>query len=247
MLYKGLLKKGDFMIEASGEMTNNEVKREEFAAFLHCTFQTIKFAPKQKYDAVVEYLCDAYFEPHRSYHGACHIMDYVRYLRDMREHFHDESVEPLFTYEVALFAAMFHDVVYQIEDPSQNESLSAMSAMKWAKSLGFDNHFCGSIVAAILFTVSDTPRGSHLPEPLNVFLDGDNLWLMSQEAFDEANARIVEEYSNFYDVEEVRAGRRVFLKRYLEESGGVLFRAQINRHRNGFAQKLLTQNGEENA
>lgn len=211
-----------------------QVTQEEFKAFLHCTLQSIKFAPQETYQDTVDALCDAYFEPHRVYHGPQHIMEYVRYLQSVREHFVEGDS---LTYEQALFAALFHDFVQDLEYPQRNESFSAAVAEKWAKTLEFD---MGAGPAAIFLT---TPFlvGDHGAITHNgaLFLDGDNMWLSSPEAFEAAEQAIVQEYSNFFPTAAVLLGRANFYERFHAHTHGQPFLSPHNQSRNKMASLLL--------
>lgn len=229
-------------------LEEQKVTREEFRAFLHCVLQTIQFAPLGVYDGAVEELCEAYFEPHRVYHGPKHIMDYVRYLQSVREHFVEGDV---LSYEMALCAALFHDVVYDIENPQFNESMSAREAVRFLDSIGFgEGDIAHAVFHSIILTNPDTPLGSMvrpsrmlaMTNPnIALFLDGDNMWLSTPEAFEAAEKAVVEEYSNVYPLDVVLSGRKEFYERFLDRTSGQTFLSSHNQTRNVMAQRLLEE------
>ena len=166
-------------------------------------------------DGLLADLLGRYGEPHRRYHGVAHVAAVVRQVEELA------TQVALDRPEAVLFAAWFHDAVY---DPraADNERRSADLAREALAARGADGALTARVEDLILATATHVPDTEGDLEA-EVLLDADLAILAAPAAeYDRYAAAIREEYA-FVPEDAFRAGRRRVLESLLAEP---LFRTQ---------------------
>ena len=161
-----------------------------------------------EHQGVYRELADRYCEPHRAYHNLAHVEHLLNELDVVRQLAHDAEA-----LELALW---FHDVVYEIGAPD-NEERSARLAREAVRQLGLGDELAQRVATLILAT-----RHTEAPESLDAQLMVDlDLTILGQPRadFDAYEEHIRAEYAPLIverGVERFNAGRAAILRRFLE-------------------------------
>lgn len=149
-------------------------------------------------------------EGHRGYHDLRHLDEVLAALAELRADSLDTEAE----WAAAIFAAWFHDAVYEVAAPADNERLSAGLARTALSPNGVGRQLvdtvCALVEASAAHTVTET-RG-----PQAAFHDAD-LWILGAptDRFDDYCADVRREYAALPD-DVYAAGRSAILRPFLE-------------------------------
>ncbi|MDT0213162.1 hypothetical protein Q9R29_04620 [Rothia sp. ARF10] len=149
-------------------------------------------------------------EPHRGYHDLRHLDEVVAALVELRPASIDTDTE----WASVVLAAWFHDAVYDVETPGDNERLSADLARTALSRSGVDAEVvdatCSLVEASAAHDVTDV-RGPHA-----AFNDAD-LWILGapEDRFDGYCADVRREYAAVPDAD-YATGRAAILRPFLE-------------------------------
>lgn len=150
-----------------------------------------------------------YAEGHRKYHT----WEHIEALVEVYEMFADQITHP----EQVLYALYFHDAVYEIPGP-ENEQKSAELFRKTAKGV-LDQEIIDDVFALIVATKAHSLPSDIKPHLINdcaLFLDMDMSILGAPEsAYERYSAQIREEYKSIPD-QLYQAGRKSILTGFLE-------------------------------
>ncbi|GGB81692.1 metal-dependent phosphohydrolase [Knoellia flava TL1] len=151
-------------------------------------------------------------EPHRGYHDLRHLDEVMAALVVLRPAAIDTDTE----WASVVLAAWFHDAVYDVESPGDNERLSADLARTTLSRSGIQSEIldatCALVEASAAHDVTER-RG-----PQAAFHDAD-LWILSapQDRFDGYCADVRREYSAVPDADYV-TGRTAILRPFVERA-----------------------------
>jgi len=149
-------------------------------------------------------------EPHRGYHDLRHLDEVVAALVELRPRAVDTEGE----WASVVLAAWFHDAVYDVDAPADNERLSADLARNTLSRNGVEagivDTVCSLVEASAAHDVADR-RG-----PQAAFHDAD-LWILSapEERFDGYCADVRREYAAVPDAD-YATGRTAILRPFVE-------------------------------
>lgn len=149
-------------------------------------------------------------EPHRGYHDLRHLDEVVAALVELRPAVVDTDTE----WAAVVLAAWFHDAVYDVETPADNERLSSDLARTTLSRSGVEAEVvdatCLLIEASAAHDVTDR-RG-----PQAAFHDAD-LWILSapKDRFDGYCTDVRREYAAVADTD-YAAGRSAILRPFVE-------------------------------
>jgi predicted metal-dependent HD superfamily phosphohydrolase len=160
--------------------------------------------------SVREDLTRRWSEPHRRYHDLRHLDEVVTASDSLRA----DSLDTDEDNAVVALAAWFHDAVYAVTTPADNERLSAALARSTLVAHGVDSTVVGtvtSLVEASAAHVVTQTRGPHA-----VFHDAD-LWILAapKGRFDEYCADVRREYASVPD-DAYAQGRSAILVPFLD-------------------------------
>lgn len=149
-------------------------------------------------------LCAAYSEPHRHYHNLLHLDECLRELDTVA----DQAVQPG-ALEMALW---FHDAIYDPQDSSENEELSAKWSQDWLEEAKAPKPLIQTVRSLILMT------RHHLPDatPDAAWMCDIDLAILgqSEERFWEYECAIRQEYAAVPEQTYLQ-GRRHVLETFL--------------------------------
>jgi predicted metal-dependent HD superfamily phosphohydrolase len=149
-------------------------------------------------------------EPHRGYHDLRHLDEVLAALQELRAQSLDTDAE----WAAVVFAAWFHDAVYDVTAPADNERLSAELARTTLSHNGVEP----GVVAATqtLVEASAAHEVTETSGPQAAFHDAD-LWILSapSERFDGYCADVRREYAAVPD-DAYAEGRSAILRPFLE-------------------------------
>lgn len=166
-------------------------------------------------DGLLTHLLGRYGEPHRRYHDVAHVAAVVGQVEELA------TQVALDRPEAVLFAAWFHDAVYDPRAPL-NERRSADLAVESLAARGADEDLTARVERLVLATATHVPDAEGDVEA-EVLLDADLAILASPPAdYDRYAAAIREEYAFVPDAA-FRAGRRRVLETLLAQP---LFRTE---------------------
>ncbi|KGN36635.1 HD domain-containing protein [Knoellia subterranea] len=148
-------------------------------------------------------------EPHRGYHDLQHLDEVIDALDELR----GTAIDLDQDWAATVFAAWFHDAVYDPATPSDNERLSAELAREALSQNGIEESAVDLVVALVDATVAHDvleTRG-----PLAAFHDAD-LWILSApvDRFDRYCADVRQEYVVVPD-DAYASGRSAILEPFL--------------------------------
>lgn len=169
------------------------------------TLDVRELSPRAHSDAVLGVGADLerrLAEPHRRYHTTTHLVEMFWALDELEQTGEIRGRQGA----MARVAAWFHDAVYDLDDPVDNERRSADLAVSSLRSLAFETKDVETIERLILETTRHLlPRDDELAA---AFHDAD-LWILSAPPtrFDEYCEQVREEYAAVPD--DVYAAARV--------------------------------------
>ncbi len=160
--------------------------------------------------SVREDLVERWSETHRGYHDLRHLDEVIHALTELRQ----DALESDTEWACVVFAAWFHDAVYDIAAGAENERLSAELARTTLSDNGIGSEVVDAIVSLVLASELhdvDETRG-----PQAAFHDAD-LWILSapEDRFDDYCAAVRREYAAVPDHAYAR-GRTAILQPFLE-------------------------------
>ena len=159
----------------------------------------------------------AHSEPHRYYHTLQHLERLMTHFKAVE----DKIKEP----EVVLFSIFYHDIVYSVTDPAENEKASAEIAVKRLSEIGLAEEPLQKIKSLILATKHHGAPSSPVALDWEYFMDFDlEILGASPETYETYAKNIRLEYSIYSD-EEYRKGRTVGLQKLLD-LGANLYRTE---------------------
>ena len=149
-------------------------------------------------------------QSHRGYHDLGHLDEVVAALTELR----DTTLETDTDWAAVVFAAWFHDAVYDVPAGPQNERRSAELARKALSGNGVAGDVVESVGALVEASEAHEVLETHGPQA--AFHDAD-LWILSAPAtrFDEYCAAVRREYAAVPD-EAYAQGRSAILMPFLE-------------------------------
>ena len=173
--------------------------------------------------SVREDLEQRWSEGQRGYHDLRHLDEVVDALADLRP----STVETDLDWAGAVFAAWFHDAVYDVEAPADNERLSSELARATLSRNGADRAVVD--LTCSLVEASRTHQVGETTGPQAAFHDAD-LWILSAptERFDAYCDDVRREYASVPD-DAYAAGRSAILRPFLER-GSVYRTDHARRH-----------------
>ncbi|WP_353951216.1 hypothetical protein V6K52_16485 [Knoellia sp. S7-12] len=129
-------------------------------------------------------------EAHRGYHDLRHLDEVVDALAELRDGAIDGAIE----WASVVFAAWFHDAIYDITTAAENERRSAELARTALSANGIGIDVVGAVVA--LIEASEVHDVHETRGPQAVFHDAD-LWILAApvERFDDYCADVRREYA----------------------------------------------------
>lgn len=143
-------------------------------------------------DDVGRDLLTRWLEPHRHYHDTTHLAEVLAAVDVLAgaEHVPSDSRA------VATLAVWFHDAVYAVQSPTDNEERSAALAARELERLGADRSVVERVVAVVLDTAAHDLGSTALSDPARVIVHDADLWVLSApvERFDEYCRQVREEY-----------------------------------------------------
>ena len=130
-------------------------------------------------------------EPHRRYHDTTHLAEVLAAVDVLAAAEH----VPRDSRAVATLAVWFHDAVYAVQSPTDNEERSAALAARELERLGADSSVVERVVEVVLDTAAHD-LGSTALDPARVIVHDADLWVLSApvERFDEYCRQVHEEY-----------------------------------------------------
>ena len=157
-----------------------------------------------------ENLIARWSESHRGYHDLRHLDEVLVALTELR----DTTLETDADWAAVVFAAWFHDAVYDVPAGAQNERRSAELARTTLSGSGVGRAVVASVVALVEASEAHEVLETHGPQA--AFHDAD-LWILSAPAtrFDEYCAAVRQEYAGVPD-EAYAQGRSAILTPFLE-------------------------------
>ena len=143
-------------------------------------------------DGVGRDLLARWQEPQRRYHDATHLAEVLTAVDTLGGAEHVPAEDRA----VATLAAWFHDAVYAVQSPADNEERSAALAARELERLGADRSVVERVVEVVLDTASHDLGSSALPDAARVIVHDADLWVLSApvERFDEYCRQVREEY-----------------------------------------------------
>lgn len=149
-------------------------------------------------------------EAHRDYHDLRHLDEVAVALSELREVALDGDIE----WASVVFAAWFHDAVYDISTATENERRSAELARKALSASGIGIGVVETVIALVRASESHDVNESHGPQA--AFHDAD-LWILSAplDRFDDYCADVRREYAAVPD-EAFARGRAAILTPFLD-------------------------------
>jgi len=173
--------------------------------------------------SVREDLEQRWSEPQRGYHDLRHLDEVVTALAALRPSTIDSDLD----WAGAVFAAWFHDAVYDVETPADNERLSSQLARTALSANGVDPRVVD--LTCSLVDASETHEVSETTGSQAAFHDAD-LWILSApvERFDAYCQDVRREYASVPD-DAYATGRSAILRPFLER--GSIYRTHHARRR----------------
>lgn len=149
-------------------------------------------------------------ESHRGYHDLRHLDEVLGALRDLRAEVLDDDTH----WACTVLAAWFHDAVYDVAAPADNERLSADLARAALSRNGMESEVVDTTCALVMSSAAHEVTQTRGPQA--AFHDAD-LWILGApaERFDCYCADVREEYAAVSD-EAYAAGRSAILRPFLE-------------------------------
>lgn len=149
-------------------------------------------------------------EGHRGYHDLRHLDEVLSALVELR----DESLDTDREWASVVFAAWFHDAVYDVAAPADNERLSAELARTTLSANGVESQVVGATCALVMASAAHEVRETRGPQA--AFHDAD-LWILGApaERFDRYCADVRREYSAVPD-DAYADGRGAVLRPFLD-------------------------------
>lgn len=132
-------------------------------------------------------------EPQRHYHDTTHLTEVLSAVDALCA---SEGATPE-DCAVAALAAWFHDAVYAVDSPRDNEPRSAALAARALEGLGVDPSVTTRVVTVVLDTAAHDLGSGAGQDPARVILHDADLWVLAApvERFDEYCRQVREEYS----------------------------------------------------
>jgi predicted metal-dependent HD superfamily phosphohydrolase len=159
---------------------------------------------KQLIENIWQYIEKQYNEHGRYYHNLTHVADVVSHLMPFKNN--------VSYWETLVFSAIFHDVVYQISEPD-NEEKSAEAASKYLRLVNFPEAKIELCKAQILMTKIFYLSNN---KDTNLFVDADRAILGETTEKYEQYAKLIRlEYGSIPD-EIYRKGRIQVLENFLK-------------------------------
>lgn len=167
-------------------------------------------APTDRVLDVGRELLRRWTEPHRRYHTTTHLVEMFWALEDLEEAGELSARDGV----VGRVAAWFHDAVYAVPDPGDNEAASAALAVERLPALGVTDE-----EVAVVERIVRASERHELPEGgglVAAFHDAD-LWVLAAPSgrFDAYCAQVREEYALVPDPA-YRQGRAAVLRPFLD-------------------------------
>lgn len=170
-------------------------------------------------------------EPHRGYHDLRHLDEVLRALGELR----DSTLDTDADWATVVFTAWFHDAVYDVTEPADNEARSSALARTTLSDSGVAPDViettCGLVEASATHAVTETSG------PQAAFHDAD-LWILgaAPERFDGYCADVRREYAAVPD-DAYAEGRAAILRPFL---------ARESIYRTGYARRRWEHGAREN-
>jgi predicted metal-dependent HD superfamily phosphohydrolase len=165
-------------------------------------------------DAVGTDLLQRWREPHRHYHDVTHLGEVLTAVDALCA---AEGVDRA-DHAAASLAAWFHDAVYAVESPDDNEAESAALAAAALPRLGVAQELSARVAALVLATATHDlgEAGAADPDPARVVIHDADLWVLSAPLarFDEYCRQVREEYAHVPSTAYAR-GRSQVLRPFL--------------------------------
>jgi len=149
-------------------------------------------------------------EPHRGYHDLRHLDEVVAASVDLRAGVIDTDED----WAGVVLAAWFHDAVYDVADPADNEHLSAGLARASLSDHGVDPAVVDTVTSLVEASANHVVTQTRGPQA--VFHDAD-LWILSapEDRFGEYCADVRSEYASVPDAAYAQ-GRSAILEPLLD-------------------------------
>ena len=162
--------------------------------------------------SVREDLEQRWSEPQRGYHDLRHLDEVVDALAELRP----STIANDLDWAATVFAAWFHDAVYDVEAPADNERLSSELARATLSRSGADRRVVE--LSCSLVEASETHEVRETTGPQAAFHDAD-LWILSApaERFDTYCDDVRREYAAVPD-DAYASGRSAILLPFLERA-----------------------------
>ena len=160
--------------------------------------------------SVREDLVRRWTEPHRGYHSLRHLDEVVAALGELRATTIGTEAE----WAGVVFAAWFHDAVYDVTTPADNERLSSGLARSALSRRGAGPQVVDLTCALVEASAGHDVSATHGPHA--AFHDAD-LWILSAppERFDQYCSDVRREYGSVPDAA-YAAGRSAILRPFLD-------------------------------
>ena len=160
-------------------------------------------------------------EQHRGYHDLRHLDEVVAALTRLRASSLDADAD----WAAVVLAAWFHDAVYDVTTPADNERLSAELARTALSANGIAAAVVDTVTSLILDSTDHVVSGTRGPHA--VFHDAD-LWILAAPTgrFDEYCADVRREYASIPDLDYAR-GRAAVLEPFLDRES--VYRTELAR------------------
>jgi predicted metal-dependent HD superfamily phosphohydrolase len=147
-------------------------------------------------DAVGSDLLHRWREPHRRYHDVTHLAEVLTAVDTLCA---SESVDGE-DHRAASLAAWFHDAVYAVGSPDDNEAASAELAASALTGLGVPAPLPTRVAGLVMDTATHDlgEDGAGDPDPARVVVHDADLWVLSAPLarFDEYCRQVREEYAH---------------------------------------------------
>ncbi|EAP97131.1 hypothetical protein JNB_16639 [Janibacter sp. HTCC2649] len=160
--------------------------------------------------SVREDLVARWSEAHRGYHDLRHLDEVLHAVTELRESTLGSDPE----WAGVVFAAWFHDAVYEIAPGAENERLSAELARTTLSASGIGSEIVEAVASLVLASEAHDVHETHGPQA--AFHDAD-LWILSapEARFDDYCAAVRREYAAVPD-DAYATGRSAILAPFLE-------------------------------
>ncbi len=202
--------KGNEFIDNLTELLKEKFGNKFFKDKWNNVSAELKFNKKESIKAL-EYLITQYSLPYRYYHNIAHINQVLQKIEELQQHVNDVNI--------AILAAFFHDVVYEIrkgKDSSNNEEKRANEASRFLKKLGLHKESIIKVCDMVKATKHHKSTGN---SDIDLFLDIDmSILASSADDYELYTKSVMNEYTSVsYSKIEYNKGRKeLFLQPLLE-------------------------------